>query len=232
MSAPVSIVIPTLNAQDTLLRILPQLVDGLMAGLIGEVIFADGGSTDQTHAIAEEAGAVIVSARKGRGTQMRAGGNAAKGTWIFFVHADTQLPTDWVSQFEAHITASPDRAAVFRLSFDARGPMARITAGWANLRTRIFDLPYGDQGLLIHGPLYRKIGGYDDIPLMEDVAIAKQLKGRITVLPSAVRTDAKKYERDGWVRRGWRNLTTLVLYKLGKTPEALVARYDRAHHKN
>lgn len=231
MTAPLSIIIPTLNAESGLKSLLPQLMEGVTTGLITEVIFADGGSTDATPTIAQEAGVHLISASKGRGTQLAKGCGAAKGAWLLVLHADSQLPQGWSETISTQMSQSPARAAAFHLAFDSAHPMARISAGWANLRTRLFSLPYGDQGLLIPARLYRKIGGYPDIPLMEDVAIAKPLKGQIDLMPAKITSDAAKYTRDGWLRRGTRNLITFCRYKLGTDPTALVTSYDKPHHK-
>jgi rSAM/selenodomain-associated transferase 2 len=232
MSAPLSIIIPTLNAERSLLRLLPQLVDGLTTGLIAELIFADGGSTDQTEAIAEEAGAIFITSQKGRGTQLRSGATAAEGQWLLFLHADSQMPPNWTQIIDDHISNHPQKAGTFSLNFDDTAPMAKITAAWANLRTRLFGLPYGDQGLLLTASLYTKIGGYDPIPLMEDVAIAKKLRGHLRPLLAQITTSADKYKRDGWLKRGGQNLMTLALFKFGRSPEVLAERYNRANHKS
>jgi hypothetical protein len=106
--------------------------------------------------------------------------------------------------------------------------MARIIAGWANLRSALFALPYGDQGLLVSRALYDKTGGYRPIPLMEDVALVRRIgRRRLARLRVAAVTSAARYATDGWLRRGWRNLTTLALYFLGVDPERLARRYSR-----
>lgn len=231
MTAPLSIIIPTLNADKSLIRILPQLFEGLTEGMIAELIFADGGSTDQTEAIAEESGARFLKAPKGRGNQLARGGEEAKGEWLFFLHADSDLPDRWTSAVIDHIQSHHQKAAAFRLGFDDPSMKAKLTAGWANLRSRLFHLPYGDQGLLISASHYRKIGGYDPIPLMEDVAIAKKLRGHLRILPQTMTTSAEKYRTQGWFKRGLRNLSTLLQYKLGRAPDRLVRGYDSLNHK-
>ena len=123
--------------------------------------------------------------------------------------------------------ASGEGAAVFRLGFDVDGVMPRFVAGWANLRTALFGLPYGDQGLLIPQHVLDAIGGYPDQPLMEDVAIARRLRGQITRLPLTVRTSAARYRKDGWIRRGGRNLLLLLRYLLGADPASLARAYRR-----
>ncbi len=228
MSAPLSVVIPTLNAAETLGPTLAAVAEPLMEGLIREVILADGGSEDDTAAIAEATGADMVAAPRGRGPQLSAGCAAAGGEWLLVLHADTMLPEGWAEVVRQHMRAHPDRAGWFRLRFDRGGVMARVVAGWANLRSRLCALPYGDQGLLIRRGLYERAGGYEEIPLMEDVALVRRIgRRRLRGLPATVTTSAARYARDGWLRRGWRNLTTLALYFMGRAPEKLAARYER-----
>lgn len=225
MPAPLSVIIPTLNSAQSIGPTMRALWEGVETGLIAEVILVDGGSTDEIAEIAEALGADFVTSVKGRGTQLAAGAEAAKGAWLLFLHADTELSDGWASVVLAHLNSSK-KAGYGRLAFNANGFAPAAVAGWANLRSRVFGLPYGDQGLLISQELYRRSGGFQDIPLMEDVAIARALKGNLTALGFIARTNADRYERDGWIKRGWRNLTTLALYFLGNSPEKLVARYN------
>ena len=119
------------------------------------------------------------------------------------------------------------KAGWFRLAFDAPGAPPRIVAAWANARARL-GLPYGDQALLIHRSLYRKVGGYPAIPLMEDVAIARALgRARLAALGAVATTSADRYLRNGWLRQGARNLLTLTRYLLGASPETLARSYRR-----
>ncbi|HSF96811.1 MAG TPA: TIGR04283 family arsenosugar biosynthesis glycosyltransferase [Thermohalobaculum sp.] len=228
MSAPVSVVIPTWQAANSIGPCLAALTEGLMEGLIAELILADGGSDDAIAEIAEAAGARLVVAPRGRGRQLAAGAEAARGAWLLFLHADTVLAPGWAAAVLAHMNRHPDRAGYFALRFDAAGLAPRLVAGWANLRARLFGLPYGDQGLLVSRALYAQSGGYPEIPLMEDVALARRLgRRRLARIGAEVVTSAERYARDGWLRRGWRNLTTLALYFLGMSPERLAERYGR-----
>lgn len=227
MNAPVSVIIPTLNAADRIGPTLGAIAEALFDGLIREVILADGGSTDAIADVAEASGARLVMAPMGRGTQLAAGADAAVGDWLLVLHADTVLQDGWIEAVQAHMRAGPDKAGYFRLKFDSTHPMARWIEGWANIRSRIFGLPYGDQGLLIHRSLYAKVGGYPAIPLMEDVALARRLRGKLRAMRAAALTSAEKYETEGWLSRGWHNLTTLILYMLGRAPEDLARRYAR-----
>lgn len=225
MTAPVSVVVPTLDVADRLGPCLGALGNALFDGVIHEVILADGGSTDAIAEIAEATGAKLISAPRGRGTQLAAGAQAASGTWLLFLHADTVLGPGWGQAALAHIAGRPDRAGWFRLAFDADHRAARLVSGWANWRSRWLGLPYGDQGLLVPRALYIKVGGYPPIPLMEDVAMARRLRGRLCPLGAVAVTSAERYEREGWLRRGARNLGTLVRYFLGVPPDRLAARY-------
>nr|WP_298258055.1 TIGR04283 family arsenosugar biosynthesis glycosyltransferase [uncultured Litoreibacter sp.] len=227
MSAPFSIVIPTLNAAAELPATVNALLPGLEMGMIRELIISDGGSTDDTLMIAEEAGAVIVDGPKGRGGQLHRGAKAAKGEWLLFLHADTHLAPDWVGAAAIHRAEHPNLAAAFRLSFRAKGIAPRLVASWANMRSIGLNLPYGDQGLIMSRALYDYCGGYPDQPLMEDVALARALKGRIRLLDTHVATGAERYEKNGWLRQSLRNFATLTRYSFGADPEALAARYHK-----
>lgn len=227
MPAPLSIIIPAYNAQADLPLCLASLMPGLESGLLREVLLVDGGSEDQTRRIAEGSGATVLTApTKGRAAQLRHGAEHARGDWLLFLHADTALSRDWAERVMAHISDTPDKAAAFTLAYRSDHPMALKVAARANWRARTFGLPYGDQGLLISAKHYQVIGGYAQIPLMEDVKIAQAIgKQRLTILSAEARTSAAKYERDGWRKRSSRNTALLLRYLLGAKPEKLARDY-------
>jgi rSAM/selenodomain-associated transferase 2 len=229
MRAPVSVIIPTLNAATTLPSCAAALMEGLNAGLIREVIVTDGGSTDATCQIADEIGAEIVTGPPSRGGQIRRGCQVAKAEWLLILHADTQLAPGWSEPVADHLGQTAP--ATFRLAYDLRGAGATITAAWANLRTRIFRLPYGDQGMLIRSETLGQIGHYPDIPLMEDVALARRLPA-LKILPVTARTSFARYAGEGWLRRGARNLWLLLRYLAGADPHALVQAYRRSSRRS
>ena len=229
MRAPLSVIVPTLNAAPALPGLLHALMEGVEAGLIRDLIVSDGGSTDATREIAEAAGATWIAGAPGRGGQLARGARAAQGDWLMFVHADSWPEPGWTEPLAAHMLTNPDRAAAFRLAFRARGLGARRTAGWANLRTRAFGLPYGDQGLVLRRDLYEAVGGYPDQPLMEDVAIARALgRRRIALLPATITTDAARYQERGWTRQGAQNLWRLARYLMGADPARLARGYRKS----
>lgn len=226
MPAKLSIVIPTLNAEAELPRCLTALMEGLHAGLIRELIVSDGGSNDATCRMVEEAGAVLVQGPPSRGGQLRRGCAAARGEWLLVLHADTELAPGWAKIVVEHLEDS--RApAHFRLAFRASGFWPSWVAGWANLRSAVFGLPYGDQGLLISAAEYRRTGGYREQPLMEDVEMVRALPKPLVALPALATTGADRYVRAGWLRRGARNLWTLTRYFLGADPQRLADSYRK-----
>lgn len=228
MHAPVSVVIPTLNAAARLGPCVEALGEGLIAGVVRELVIADGGSSDEIAGVAEALGARLVRAPQGRGTQLAAGARVATGKWLLFLHADTVVAPGWASAVVSHIGTQPGKAGYFRLRFDHGGSMARFVAGWANLRSRFLGLPYGDQGFLVSRAVYDAVGGYPEIPLMEDVTLARRLgRARLAQLDGDAVTSAERYAARGWTRRGALNLWTLVLYFSGVAPERLVRRYER-----
>ena len=222
--APLTIIIPTLNAASALPATLDALLEGVWEGVVRQVVISDGGSEDETHRIAEAAGAEWISGAPGRGGQIARGVAVTQTPWVLILHADTVLDEGWTEAVRTAF-AAPDAAHHFELAFDARGVMPGLVAGWANWRARVLGLPYGDQGLLIHRDFLDAVGGVPDLPLMEDVSLARALKGRHRQMRVRAVTSAAKFERDGWVRRGARNLTLLVRYFAGADPVKLAKAY-------
>jgi len=223
-----SVIIPTLNAEATLAKTLEALIPGAVAGLVGDVVVADGGSNDATRAIAEEAGCVWVSAVSGRGSQLVAGADVARGDWLLFLHADTVLEDGWISEVERFIqdSGSGGKAGVFRFALASHRRRARVIEWLARLRGRVFALPYGDQGLLISHMLFERIGGFRSLPIMEDVEIVRRIgRRRLVYLQSRAVTSATRYERGGYFRRALHNLTCLSLYFSGVPAEKIRRRY-------
>ena len=221
-----SVVIPTFNAETALRSSLSALQRGLGALGTSQIIVADGGSTDASAQIAQQAGADIVRCEKGRGNQLAAGARRARGDWLLFIHADTQLEEGWHECVKAFVRAGDDKAAVFKFKLDDESFLARCLEGIVALRTSWFALPYGDQGLLISRQFYEQLGGFRDIPIMEDVDIIRRIgKSRFRVLPVNAVTSADRYRRDGYLRRMARNILCLSMWFSGIAPERIVRMY-------
>jgi rSAM/selenodomain-associated transferase 2 len=210
-----SVVIPTLNASATLAATLGSVADA------DEVVVVDGGSSDGTQALATSLGARVVVAGRGRGRQLAQGVSVASGEWLLLLHGDTRLAPGWRQ------TIPPDNCAgYFRFTLDSDDPRARRLERLVAVRCRLFALPYGDQGLLIHRDLLRQVGGIKALPLMEDVDLVRRL-GRRRLIPLEVpaMTSAEKWQREGWYRRSLRNLGCLTLYFAGVPPRTIARLY-------
>ena len=209
--AALTIVVPVLNAAATLRCVL-----NAVAGQ--NVVVVDGGSHDDSTAIATAAGARVVASQPGRGGQLATGAIAATGSWLLFLHGDTCLAPGWQVEVNAFIKdpANRERAAVFRFRLDDAGWRARLAVRSVALRARLWGLPYGDQGLLIHRALYDALGGYRLLPLMEDVDLARRIgRARLVFFETEAVTSAARYRRDGYTIRAGRNLVCLVLFLVG-----------------
>lgn len=224
-----TVVVPTLNAEQSLAATLSSLVPAVVDGVVRQVIVVDGGSTDRTLKIAEDSGADIVRAERGRGRQLAAGARQAKQGWLLFLHADTILDAGWEREIAAfvervEIGQRPLTAASFRFALDDLGFLPRLIEAGVALRCTLFRLPYGDQGLLIPRRLYDEVGGYKALPLMEDVDIVRRLgRKRTVILRTAAVTSAVRYKRDGYLKRTLRNWCCLTLWLL-RAPMPVIER--------
>ena len=232
--APLSIIIPTLNAATPLGACLAALEPGRSSGLVREIIVADGGSSDGTAEIAAAHGARVLTAATGRGPQMIAGAAAAQAGGAFlFLHADTALSPNWAAaarQFLAARQTGEVRpvVGVFRLKFECGGWRGAVIAESAMIRTRLFRLPYGDQGLLIARETYQALGGFRPLPLFEDVDFIDRIKaegGAVRVLRADAATSPARYERAGYAARVIRNARCYRAYRRGAPIAEIAALY-------
>ena len=220
-----SIVIPALNDRDRLARALESLTSD---DPDTEILIVDGGSVDGTADAARALGARVVTSTPGRGGQLAAGADESLGDWLLFLHADTRPGPGWrtvVNRFTAE-PANRFRAGYFAFALDDGAPEARRLEKVVAWRCRTFALPYGDQGLLIGREFYDTLGGFKDLPLMEDVEFVRRIsRHRLELLPAIAVTSAERYRRDGYFLRSARNLVCLSLYFLGVPPASLVGLY-------
>ncbi len=220
MNARLSIIIPTLNAAETLAGCLETLAGAQ------DIIVVDGGSSDDSGRIARQYGAKLLTSPRARGVQLRAGADAAMGDWLLFLHADTLLCGGWREAVQQHMTIAPGAGGYFRFRLQSNAWQARLIEVGVSLRARLFALPYGDQALLIRRDLYDSIGGYQPITLLEDVDLVRRLRSRqIRAMPADALTSAARWEHDGWLQRSVRNIACLALYLAGASPERVSRLY-------
>lgn len=223
-----SVVIPARMPEPGLQETLDCLAAGRTSGLVAEVILAHAEASADLAGLAEKETLRLIECKSGRGEQLATGAAAAGGSWLLFLHADTRLDVGWEKALSAFIAdpANTERAAYFRLTFDDHSFAAGVLAAFANWRARMLGLPYGDQGLALSAEFYRALGGYHALPLMEDVDLIRRIgRKRLQALPLRATTSARRYRRDGWLRRPLRNAFILSLYFLGVSPRRLARLY-------
>lgn len=232
LSLPLSVVVPTLDEERGVALLLNDL-DSIRTP--HEVCIVDGGSGDATTAVAFRFGARVIGAKRGRGKQLAVGARAAHGRWLLFLHADVRLSAQAASLVDRVIaadtgngsaTAASHPAYTFRLRIDAEGVKYRLVEWGTNLRSRLLALPHGYQGLLMHRLTYEAAGGFPDWPTMEDVAIAHALRPvtQIHLLEDSLLVSSRGWDREGVVRRTFRNWALLTAYLRGQRPEPQVRR--------
>jgi rSAM/selenodomain-associated transferase 2 len=168
----------------------------------------------------------VVRTKTGRAIQMNAGAGLARGDWLLFLHADSRVPDGWLDAVE-RAAAAGTVGGWFRFALDDPSWQARLIERGVALRIRLFRLPYGDQGLFIRRQTFAAMGGYRDMPLMEDVDFVRRLTrvGEVTEIPLPIATSARRWKRDGWFRRSAWNLTLLTLFFCGVPPDRLAKWY-------
>ncbi len=225
MTVPLlSVVVPTLEEADRIGELLRDL-SGL--AIPHEVIVVDGGSLDGTAAIARDMGARVIEANPGRGTQLAEGARRSKAPVLCFLHADVRLPPETVAALTEIAVVRSRCAFSFRFSIDAEGFGFRVIELGVRLRCGLFNLPYGDQGLVVRREDYFRAGGFPRIPLLEDVAMVRALS-RVTdleILRQPVRVSSRRWRRHGIVRATLGNWVLLLRFILGASPPTLAARY-------
>jgi len=217
-----SIVIPTLNEAE---QIAATLAAAAAPGV--EILVVDGGSADATVDLARAAGATVLTAGRGRARQMNAGAAAADGDALLFLHADTRLPAG----FDAAVAAALADPAVVGGRFDVRlepsTPWLDLVAALINRRSRWSRIGTGDQALFVRRAVFEAMGGFPDLPLMEDLAfsIALKRRGGIACLRQTVATSSRRWLRDGPLRTVLLMWWLRFLFWCGVPAERLKRRY-------
>ena len=219
-----SIIIPVLNEAETLASRLAAL-QGLRAGGV-EVIVVDGGSTDDSAGRAEPLADCVITAPRGRGRQMNAGAERATGDVMLFLHADTVLPDLATERIEAAVTGGALWGR-FDVRIDGASVMLPIVAALMNGRSRLTGIATGDQAIFATREAFARVGGFPDIPLMEDIAFSSAMRrmARPACLAEKVTTSGRRWEKHGV----WRTILMMwwlrLRFWLGVSPQALAREY-------
>ncbi|MEO5698641.1 MAG: TIGR04283 family arsenosugar biosynthesis glycosyltransferase [Burkholderiaceae bacterium] len=218
------IIVPVLDEAATLAARLQALQTLRRRGT--QLVVVDGGSRDDTLEIARAHADLAFVAPRGRASQMNAGAAACAADVLLFLHADTVLP-DAADALVRQAVAGPFAWGRFDLRFDSDRPLLRLVAAMMNRRSRWTGIATGDQAMFVQHELFRRVGGFPDLPLMEDIAISGRLKqhGPPACLSERVTTSARRWERDGV----WRTILLMwrlrAAYFLGADPHRLAIRY-------
>jgi len=195
-----AIVIPALNEAANLSRLLPDLARGCPGA---DIVVVDGGSGDDTAAVvARLPGPRLLESARGRAVQMNHGARVTGGDTLLFLHADTRLPDGAARAIEQALAEPGVVGGRFDVRFDNERPLFRVIAWFMNTRSRASGICTGDQAIFVRRADFEAVGGYPDIPLMEDIELSRRLmrRGRLRALRLRVTTSARKWEREGPLR--------------------------------
>jgi len=221
-----SIIIPTLNESAN----LPSTLISIPKIPSNEVIVVDGGSRDETLLLAAEYGARVIHSPRGRAVQMNHGAAQAQGELLLFLHADTKLPEGFMGPLLQILSRTGVSAGAFQLKLHPPLPGLEVIERLANWRARVWQRPYGDQGLFLRKDRFRAIGGFPEIPMMEDIELIRRLRrqGRIVIVPLPVVSSSRRWQESGVLKTTLRNQMALLGYGIGISPDQLA----RWYHKN
>ena len=225
----ISVIIPTLNEAETIQTMLAHIyqLDNKM-----ELIVADGNSTDET-VIKAKSLAKIIHAPRGRGAQMNAGARIASGDILWFLHADCFPHSTSIHAIQQALTNPDIVGGAFDYSINDSRRFFRLVEYLSNSKNHCLNLIYGDMGIFVRKRIFKAIGGYKEIPLMEDMEFCKQLKkmGEIVILPHRIKTSARRWHQDGITKNYIRNWILQLCWGMGAKPEKL-AKYYRFGNKS
>ncbi len=205
----VSVIIPTLDEEQRLPRLLERLALEVPRP---EIIVVDGGSLDHTVDKARIWADQVFSTAPGRAYQLNQGAKAARGEILWFLHADSEPPKQSVVKIIEVMHNRPELlGGAFRLKFDRNDPAMRVIAWGANVRSRLFAMPWGDQGLFVRKTVFLELGGFPDLPKVEDFEFQRLLarRGKTYLMKDAMVTSARRYDEMGKMKAMAMNFNTL-----------------------
>ena len=218
----ITAIVPALNEELSLPRTLTRLAQANL-----EVVVVDGGSSDRTVETSRNLGAMVLTGPRGRARQMNLGASQSRGEILFFLHADSLPPLNAPEMIRFALAGPGIVAGAFLLKIESRDARLKAISWLANFRSQRLGLPYGDQGLFLPRAVFDRLGGFKDLPLMEDVDIIRRLRktGPVVMAPAFMSTSARRWEQKGVVANTLGNQWRLIRYFLGQSPEKLMGGY-------
>jgi rSAM/selenodomain-associated transferase 2 len=218
-----SIIIPALH-EATNINDLIEHIHSIGAGADYEIIVVDGSPTRDTILALKDDSVIPIPSDVGRARQMNRGAEAAHGDVLIFLHADTKLPHEAFVKISRALMDNTCVGGAFSLGMDTDRASLKFIAWTANVRVLFTRVPFGDHAIFLRRKYFQEIGGYKDIPLMEDVELMERIKktgGNIIILKETVKTSPRKWEKEGVFRTTLRNQLIRKLYRLGVSPDTL-----------
>jgi len=221
----ISIIIPTINEANN----LPLLLSDLSSiQKDDEIIIVDSGSEDKTIDIANIYGVKLcISKERNRGLQLDFGAKNSKGEWLIFLHADTRLTRDWYTKIKTVLKGNKNYIYYFKFKINKKKIVYRVLEIFVNFRSKYFQEPYGDQGLIIHRKTYIKNNGFSKIPLMEDVDFLRRLKNKkdLKQLNLPIFTSSRKWEKTNIFLQALRNWNFRRRWLKGESIKSIYSDY-------
>jgi len=224
----ISVIIPVFHEQAVISETLESLLAGRFDGT-WEIIVVDGDPEGTTLKAIRDDRALKAASEKGRGKQMNQGALLAGGEIVLFLHADTEIPPDGLARICSVMRQSKYVGGSFDLRIRSHKLRFRLIERIASLRSRITRIPYGDQAIFLRREYFLRIGGFLEVPLMEDVELMRRIKhsgGKICILGERVVTSARRWETEGVVYCTLRNWVLMLFYLLGVPPDRLAKFYS------
>jgi len=215
----ISVIIPTLNEEKS----IASAVHSVRQGFHTQCIVVDGGSEDATRLAATEAAAQVLQCTPGRARQMNYGAKHAQGEIVLFLHADSHLPEGWDAAVREAMKTPKVALGAFTFYVSEKIPGINLVSWGVHMRSRFFQMPYGDQGLFLRRALFEKLKGFPDIPILEDIALVKKAKqhGNILVVKEKLATSGRRWQQHGIVKTLLLNQYILLASAFGVPPEKL-----------
>lgn len=218
----ISVIIPALNEAANI-----DSLAGMLGGSVGEIILVDGGSSDDTVRKAGASGFRVIEEAAGRAAQMNAGSKKARGAILLFLHADSRLPLHFAELIARTLADKRIALSSFSLGVVSEKRVLKGIVALANVRSRLFSLPYGDQSFALRKELFMTLGGFPDLPIMEDYELARKAArlGEVVTLPQVLVTSERRWRRLGTLQTTLINQLVVIGFKCGVSPAKLASLY-------